>query len=170
MHALAVEVWTTNAGIHFDNFVVTHRSSSGPHSSALKDFTESTFTVKSGLEEEKSKKEKKVQRAEEEAIILDKGNISEKVKVYVGRLADFLAENPLALVGTIGAVLVAFFYLIIFGGKEAVKVDEEVDGEGEVVEGKEGDKKEDDSKSEDKKEESKEVQEKENTSEDKKEE
>lgn len=108
---LAVEVWTTNAGIHFDNFVVSNSEKS------VESFTGSTYRFKAEAEAKKHKDEKRIKREQEFKDKLENGTFSEKVRVVTIFVADYLAQNPMALVASVLAIVLPFLYLILFGGR-----------------------------------------------------
>lgn len=109
---LAVEVWTTNAGIHFDNFVVSNSEK------AVENFTGDTYRLKAEAEAKKSKDEKKAKRERDFQDKMENGNFSEKVRVVAIFIADYLAENPAALIASVLAIVLPFLYLILFGGRK----------------------------------------------------
>lgn len=99
MAGLAVEIWTTVAGIHFDNFAVTH---------SLADafaFADSTFTLKQDAEgaEERAQQREESKKAREEK--LKSENLKDKLEGYLALITDYLTENPIALAGTVFAVI-----------------------------------------------------------------
>ena len=107
---LAVEVWTTNSGIHFDNFIVATTQDE-----AFK-FAEATFSPKSKLEKAKEKEAKR--KAKEEG---DKNTIAEKgwlgyFEVYV---VDFVRENAVAVAVSGFLVVISIVYLAIFTGSKS---------------------------------------------------
>jgi hypothetical protein len=110
--ALAVEVWTTNAGIHFDNFVVSHSEKE------VEKFTGSTFRLKSAAEGKKESNEKKAKRDQDFKEKMENGNLGEKVKVFTVFIADYMTENPMVLLISVALIVIPFFYLLMFGGKQ----------------------------------------------------
>lgn len=116
MIALAVEVWTINAGILFDNFVIGHSIEDAF------DFARETFVVKHQAEK---KAAKDAQKASSKAIRqqkLETGNLSEYMAALSVDYIEYLSENPGVIVLTLLAVLIPLIYFLIYGGG----------GEGEV--------------------------------------
>jgi calnexin len=124
---IAVEVWTTNAGIHFDNFIVATSLTEAFS------FAESTFSPKAKLEEAHEKEVKR--KAKDEA---DKKTISDKgwmgyFEVYV---VNFMKENVFAVGAAVVVVSITMLYFVISSTtshKEApaVPIDNVDEGEGE---------------------------------------
>ena len=107
---LAVEVWTTNAGIHFDNFMVATTLDD-----AFK-FADATFSPKSKLEEAKEMEAKR--KAKEEA---DKNKIAENgwlgyFEVYV---LDFVRENTVAVGVSALVLVISILYFAVFSGSKS---------------------------------------------------
>lgn len=104
---LGVEVWTTNAGFHFDNFVVGH---------SLPDaftFADETFTPKQTAEREQDKKDQdeiKKQAREEK---LREGGLVNTLSVYVAEAFDFIASQPpgALIVGVLLVLATIYFFL-----------------------------------------------------------
>jgi hypothetical protein len=113
VEAIALELWTTNAALHFDNFGLASDFSS------LKKLTE-RFIAKANAESSKFDHKRKQERAQREVEVLAKGSITEKIQIYVGRVADVVAENQLMVFITCLLLLTTFLYLIIFGGRTSV--------------------------------------------------
>lgn len=110
--SLAVEVWTTNAGIHFDNFVIAHSEE------AVKEFTGQTFIPKSAAETTKEKESTKATRDFERQKVFENGSLPEKANAVVTMIVEYLSENPMALAATILSLLLPIFYILFFGGKK----------------------------------------------------
>jgi len=104
MGALAVEVWTTTGGIHFDNFAVAHTLKA-----AFK-FADATYGVKDALETKRGDAEK---REQERKNAVKQREAQRKSKDWRIRLeaawADamvFAADNIYAVLATLGALFV----------------------------------------------------------------
>lgn len=108
MAGLAVEVWTINGGLRFDNFLVTD---------SLKDafqFADETFVIKSNLEnqidEEQNKELKKnerMKRASQEG-----ATFYDKALIYLGPYTDFIVANIIYMLPTVLVMLLASFYFL----------------------------------------------------------
>lgn len=118
--SLAVEIWTTNAGIHFDNFVIAHSEE------AVKEFTGKTFIPKHAAESVKEKESTKATRESERQKVFDSGTLPEKANAVVSLIVEFFTENPMALAATILALLLPIFYILFFGGKSTKRSKREV--------------------------------------------
>lgn len=113
MAGLAVEVWTTNAGIHFDNFVIAH---------SLEDvfeYADNTFVPKRAAEDEQREAEEKLERDLRIEEMKSNGDISQKVMAFLAQAYNFSIDNSLAVLGTLGAVLVSIAtYILTASGSE----------------------------------------------------
>jgi calnexin len=86
--AVAVEVWTTNPGIHYDNIIIAH---------SLDDafaFADASFGVKRAAELKKDMDDEAAAAAEAEADTLAKGGIRAYVETYILKFILFLNDNP----------------------------------------------------------------------------
>jgi calnexin len=111
MTALAVEIWTTNAGIHFDNFIIT------ADKEQLHEFTRSTWSKKSEAESEiKASEASEARKAERERIYAT-GKPAEKINAFISSMFEYLGENPMTLAISLAAIVVPLIYLFLFGGR-----------------------------------------------------
>lgn len=116
--ALAVEVWTTNSGVHFDNFIVSDSKD------ALHKFTAETYRLKYEAEEKLAKDEAKEQRKKERETAYATGSTADKLRAMITTLVEYFTENPFAAILTVLGIVVPFFYIIFFGGNNpSVDVD-----------------------------------------------
>jgi calnexin len=155
MTALAVEVWTTNSGVHFDNFIVTDSKEE------LQKFTTKTYQVKREAEGKALKDEEKEARQKERERVFASGTSQEKLRAMITYVIEYFGENPLIAAATALAIVVPFFYILFFGGQNPsvdvdgnpVKPDEmkEEDATEEKDENEEEDKEEEEEEKEDKK-------------------
>ncbi|KAJ1463227.1 Calreticulin family-domain-containing protein [Pelagophyceae sp. CCMP2097] len=111
--AVAVEVWTTNLGITFDNFAL------GADVEAAKEFAKAFYEKKEveTLEEEKKAAEKRAKKAEKKKA--ESGAFKTAVVEAYERAFALAVMQPAAAAGTAGVVLLTLLYLI-FGGSKKV--------------------------------------------------
>jgi calnexin len=112
MAGIAVEVWTTSAGILFDNFLVARSLSD-----ALA-FAKHTFKPKAEAEiaQHKAEQAAQTQRDREESVA--KGGFRAYMEVKALEAAEFFNANPYAVFASLLAVGLTFIYLVLFGGKD----------------------------------------------------
>jgi hypothetical protein len=122
---IAVEVWTTNAGIHFDNFVVTD---------SLEDafkFVKYTFDNKfiaEGFQKDSLTKIKIDKRREE---MLKTGGYKELFEVRFSQFLDWCSDNPEKLALSCLAVFITSIIYIFSSSNDDVKKGNESDSEEE---------------------------------------
>jgi hypothetical protein len=115
MAALAVEVWTTTAGIHFDNFCIANR---------LKDafaFADATYGVKEALETkraavEKRDDERKKNKRQRSERFQQKGNWENwhlKLEAHWEEVLDRAMENAFFSIATAMAVLLTMCLSVV---------------------------------------------------------
>lgn len=88
MSGIAVEVWTTNAPIFFDNFVITHSQD------LANKFADSTFSLKASAENIKEKKEKKENSKKIREEKIASGNFREYTEARFAEALAFVIDNP----------------------------------------------------------------------------
>ena len=100
---MAVEVWTTNAGIFFDNFAISH---------SLKDafaFADVTYGVKEAIETKKADREKReaerLARKKESLNKNEKGGKEGWLSDLLVMIAEWVVDNSLAVIGTLVGLL-----------------------------------------------------------------
>jgi hypothetical protein len=105
MAAVAIEVWTTNAAIHFDNIVVAH---------SLDDafsFADSTFGPKHAAELERKKEDDAREKEQMLKDHIEKEGFRGYIDVFASRIIDFIVGNPLinktlnTLAHTLGGII-----------------------------------------------------------------
>lgn len=109
--AVAVEIWTTNGGIVYDNFALGHSADDA------KAFAKK-FYEKKAVEEANKKKKKEEKEARKLEKKLQKGNLLAKMKVKFSEAADLAQANPIAAAATGLSVFVA---LVIFFFSKSTK-------------------------------------------------
>lgn len=115
MTALAIEVWTTNAGLHFDNFAIAD--------SIEKAFelADATHTKKITIENENESKQNKdkMKKARDEK--LAKGNLRDTLEAYLGMFIEWVQDNVIAFIASIVVSIssLAFIYNRIFHSSKA---------------------------------------------------
>lgn len=102
MTALAVEVWTINGGIHFDNFVIGSIA-------AVQEFTQRTFRPKVIAEKKKLKAEQKTNSANDLRNILASGTLLQKANAVFREIPNILLENP----ATVVAGIISFTTMVL---------------------------------------------------------
>lgn len=111
--ALAVEVWTTSAGIFFDNFLIADSLD------AAFSVAQQTFAIKSKAEVTAEQIAIKQRKAAEREEAIAKGDwktaLTTRSIQFMENAVDYLSHNPWAMVASVIAVSVGFFYLIIGG-------------------------------------------------------
>jgi calnexin len=108
--ALAVEVWTTNSGIHFDNFLL------GDSLSEAFAFAEETFRVKEAAEKEQDVREAEEQRKRARQDKLQEGGFVNVAQVYLAELLDMVGtQSPIAMVSAIAFILISLFFCLPSG-------------------------------------------------------
>jgi hypothetical protein len=112
MAGIAVEVWTTSAGILFDNFLVARSLSD-----ALA-FAKHTFKPKAEAEiaQHKAEQAEQTKRDREESVA--KGGFRAYMEVKALEAAELFNANPYAVFASLLAVGLTFLYLVLFGGKD----------------------------------------------------
>eukprot|EP01039_Chlorochromonas_danica_P007912 gene7912-8729_t len=118
---LAVEVWTTSGGIHFDNFLVADKSSP-----AVKELT-NRFRAKHSAEVQQKRTQKEQQEAE-------LNSWQNKLNIYALEAVQFLSQNPAALATGLAGILTALLLLCCSGRRRSVKKPEEEAEEEEAEE------------------------------------
>ena len=112
MLGMAIEVWTINGGIHFDNFLISH---------SIEDafaYAEETFKVKAALEAEiDSKKKEEKMHAEREKKRQSK-QWKDQVDVYLSDALEFMRKNSTAAFGTAVALILALMLLFFPIGRK----------------------------------------------------
>jgi len=103
--AVAVEIWTTNAGIKMDNFIVDKDEA------AVKAYGKNTWGVKKAAQDAESKSEAKQKAKEEREEKRAAGGISNMIEVYLGDAMDLAAENPIPAVITAIVLLASLIFL-----------------------------------------------------------
>lgn len=115
MAGIAVEVWTTDRGILFDNFLIA-RSLEDAFKSA-----ETTFDPKRKAELLKDKADSEAIEAADRAQFIAQGGFRARMQVYAVEILDFIEDNLELTYGCIAAVVIMFLSIVIFGGKSASK-------------------------------------------------
>jgi hypothetical protein len=109
MAGIAVEVWTINAGIHFDNFVIAHSLSDAFA------FADETFSLKQTAEGVKEKKDLKKKKEEGRADKKKNGSSKDKAMIAATELGEALTDvveaNPAAAAATGLATLLLLAFL-----------------------------------------------------------
>lgn len=88
MAAVAIEVWTTNAAIHFDNIVVAH---------SIDDafaFADATFGPKHAAELLQKKEDDEREKQQMMKDHIDKEGFRGYIDVFASRIVDFIVGNP----------------------------------------------------------------------------
>jgi calnexin len=101
---VAIEVWTTNGGFHFDNFVLGYNLDDAFR------FADQTFVIKAKAEAEQNKNELAEQRKQVREQKLAEGGFVNTFQVYVAEAFEFLSEQPPLAVG----IAVLLIFLSIF--------------------------------------------------------
>jgi calnexin len=120
MTALAVEVWTTNGGIHFDNFVIGSVAD-------VQDFTRKTFAMKAAAEHVQAKAEQQQNKDEQFKSIMRSGSALDKGKVLIRAGLDYLQERPVLIAVSVLAMIIAFLMGMIFNVKTCPEKEKEVE-------------------------------------------
>ena len=104
---IAVEVWTTNGGIHFDNFILA---------SGLDDafgFAEETFRVKEAAEKAQELRELEESRRAAREEKLAEGGFVNTMEVHLADFLDLVAsQSPIALVSAIVMLVLSVYFCI----------------------------------------------------------
>ena len=116
MVGVSVEVWTTSAGILLDNILVSHSVNEAIAFSKLH------TKPKTDAEIEQAKAEEKRIRERDRREAAEKGGFKGWAEAKVMDLVEYLNENPWALYTSVAAVVVPFFWALLFGGRN-VKTD-----------------------------------------------
>lgn len=104
---VALEVWTTNSGFHFDNFAIGYNLDEAFR------FADETFSLKNQIEVEQEKKETAEQRKQAREQKLAEGGFVNTFQVYVAEALDFLGEQPpIAIGAAVILVLLTIFFFI----------------------------------------------------------
>lgn len=85
---MAVEVWTTNPGIHFDNIIVAHN---------LDDawaFSDASFALKHEAELEKQRLDEALELEKIQRERIAEGGIGAMVEVYITKAIQYLDNSP----------------------------------------------------------------------------
>lgn len=118
MTALALEIWTTNGGLFFDNFLITDSLSEA------QSYAANTFKLKSISEDQEEHDKKKQQQR----MIDAQGGFRGAVVKYAGMAMEFFIapENFYVSVATMVAILVPFLYALVgvFLGKTPKTIEE----------------------------------------------
>jgi len=119
MAGLAVEVWTTNPAILFDNFLVSRSTKDAT------DYAAKTFKLKAAAENAKEKADEASRKEKERKEMVEKGGWKEYITAMFMAAMDFFNDYPAALAGTIAAVVFPFIYILMYGGKNALSPTDE---------------------------------------------
>lgn len=115
MAGIAVEVWTTNAGIVFDNFVI------GDSLGEAFAFADSTYKLKQEIEDKNEKTETREKKKREREDKKKNGEWLSVIEAAAGEYVDMIVENPYALGISVVAVIVAGILLAMFPTKKPKK-------------------------------------------------
>jgi hypothetical protein len=115
---VAIEVWTTNSGFHFDNFAL------GYNLDDAFSFADETFVIKANAEAEQNKNELAEQRKQAREQKLAEGGFVNTFQVYVAEAFEFLSEQPPIAIGV--AVLLIFLSIYFFIPSSPKSTPEEV--------------------------------------------
>ncbi len=119
LQGLAVEVWTINAGIFFDNFLV---ADSLEAAFALAD---ASFAKKVLVENKKEKKEKKEQTKSQREQKKKVGTAREKAEVHLSEVVeivgDYFGENMWVVIASVGAMVVSLLVFLMLPAGKSVK-------------------------------------------------
>jgi hypothetical protein len=111
MVGLAVEVWTTNPAILFDNFLVTRSTKDAT------DYAAKTYKLKAAAENAKEQADEASRKERERKEMVEKGGWKEYITAMIMVAIDYFNANPIALVFTIAAIVLPFIYILMYGGK-----------------------------------------------------
>merc|ERR1712000_126170 len=110
--ALAVEVWTTNAGINYDNFLITDSKDEAMQLAA------ETFSAKSTAEQLAEEAEHREARERSREAKLQEGGLRNVMEVYVAYIFDYISENTHLALGGAAAIIIAIIFLIVQASRE----------------------------------------------------
>lgn len=104
---IAVEVWTTNGGIHFDNFVVASDLTEAF------DFAKETFRLKEQAEKAQDLREVEEQRKAAREDLLAQGGFVNVAQVYLAEFLDMAgSQSPIALASALIMILATVFFCL----------------------------------------------------------
>lgn len=135
MIGLAIEVWTTNAGIFFDNFFV------GTEVEDAFRFADSTFVKKVVAEAGTEKEREMKKRRDEIDLLIESGEVLNIIQAYFMKVGDVVSESPITILSTTFGILYALYLLFASSSEASGKKFKRVEKENEDV--KDNDKKED---------------------------
>ena len=121
---VAVEVWTTDAGIHLDNIII------GRSKAEALAFAGETFGQKAAAEARAADQEAARLRNENRQEKLAAGGAMALVEVYLADAFDFIAEHPVACVVTFLALLVSLVVACCGSSSSSSAASEAVAAEG----------------------------------------
>lgn len=108
-------MWTTTAGILFDNFLVAH----SPLSAF--EYAKNTTAAKALAEKKALKEEEKARELAERADMIANGDFSDKLQGYSEMVAEYLRDHPMIIVDAAIVVLLTMVYFLVFGWKQNQK-------------------------------------------------
>lgn len=104
-----MQVWTTTAGILFDNFLVTH-SPLGAF-----EYARETTALKARAEKDALKAEEKAREHAERMENIANGNFMQQAQGYAEIVAEYLKEHPMIVVDAAIVVVLTMVYFLVFG-------------------------------------------------------
>lgn len=113
MAGIAVEVWTTNAGIHFDNFVVADNLD------AAFTYAEKTFVPKRAAEDEAREAAEKASRESAIEVLKESGDVLKFLQALVAQVHNFCLDNYTAVLATVGVLLASLIAYVLMAAPAA---------------------------------------------------
>lgn len=110
-----MQVWTTTAGILFDNFLVTRSAL------AAFEYAKDTTAVKARAEKDFLKAEEKAREHAERLENIANGSFIQQVQGYAEIVAEYLKEHPMIIMDAAIAVVIGMIYFLLFGWTNKAK-------------------------------------------------
>jgi calnexin len=119
MSGIAVEVWTTNAGIHFDNFVVADNLD------AAFAYAEETFVPKRAAEDEAREAAEKASRNSAIQSLKESGDVLKFAEALLAQAYNFCQDNYMPVLVTVGVLLASLIAYVLMDAPAAPVSEEE---------------------------------------------
>lgn len=102
-------MWTTTAGILFDNFLITRSAL------AAFEYARDTTAAKSRTEKDHLKAEEKAREYAERMENIANGNLLQQAQGYAEIVAEYLKDHPMIIIDAAIVVVLTMIYFLVFG-------------------------------------------------------
>jgi calnexin len=122
---ILLEVWTTNAGIHFDNFLIDYNINN------VNLYAKKTFLKKSIAEQIEFKRLEDIETKEKIQLLKQSGDITSILKALLIETATFLHKNWMIVLGSVTGVFFSVWITLVYYGNNENENEDEDENENE---------------------------------------